>query len=131
MIFLFPLVLSLVGAAAFFLTADAGLGLKLLAIVLAVGAALLMFFTRVTPAVPVTIQIVLCIWFVLYWQIDNLRTWRAGRLQAIVLICGLIKGIRPGRPSLRRRAARVFDSRFDLVPQLERCLARPRLAPRV
>ncbi len=71
---LFPLVLSLVGAVFFFITADTGLIWKLLALGLALGAAYMQFFTAVPVAVPVLMQIALCIWFVLYWQIDQMRT---------------------------------------------------------
>jgi hypothetical protein len=39
----------------------------------ALGAAFVQFFTTVTPAVPILMQVGLCLWFVLYWQIDSLR----------------------------------------------------------
>ena len=74
MIFLFPLVLSLIGAAFFFLTADVDLPWRLVAVALALAAAGLQFFTATTPFVPVATQIVLCIWFVIYWQMDSFRT---------------------------------------------------------
>lgn len=46
---------------------------RILPVVLALGAAYIEFFTGVPLFVPVLIQICLCIWFVLYWQFDEMR----------------------------------------------------------
>lgn len=72
MIFLFPLVLSLVGSLFFFAAADAEAKWKFAAVILAIGAACAQFI--LVPAgvvhfgIPVAVQIVLCLWFVLYFQ---------------------------------------------------------------
>lgn len=73
MIFLFPLVLSLVGSLFFFFAADVEAKWKFAAVLLAIGAACAQFFLVPSGVVhfgiPVGIQIVLCIWFVLYFQL--------------------------------------------------------------
>lgn len=73
MIFLLPLVLSIVGALFFFIT-DAPLVLKLVVVVLVAAAAFVQFFVPAVPLViPVLVQVALSIGFVIYWQIDQMR----------------------------------------------------------
>ena len=73
-IFLFPLVLSVIGSLFFFFAADTELKWKVTAIVLAIGAAAAQF--TLVPAevlhfgIPVAVQLVLCFWFVIYFQIS-------------------------------------------------------------
>lgn len=73
-VLLIPLVGSLVGSLFFFFAADTEAKWKFTALLLAIGAACAQFF--LVPAgvvhfgIPVAVQIVLCIWFILYFQID-------------------------------------------------------------
>lgn len=76
MIFLIPLVASIIGGVFFLFAADAEMKWKLMVLGLVLVAAVCQFIPplagNVPMLVPVMIQIVICIGLVLYFQLDNL-----------------------------------------------------------
>lgn len=71
MIFLFPLILSVVGVM-FFLSSDVDTKWKLLAAAMVIASVGLQFgFAEyVHFLIPLAIQIVICIWMAIFWQIN-------------------------------------------------------------
>ena len=71
MIFLFPLVLSFVGTVFIVLSEDIGTLWKAVAVALTGGSLVLLFVPalRTHFLVPLAMQLIVCIWVALYWQI--------------------------------------------------------------
>jgi hypothetical protein len=70
-IFLFPLALSVVGAVFILFNEDFGPAAKTFAVLLAGGSIPLLFVPAVHFLVPLAMQLVVCIWVALYWQIQR------------------------------------------------------------
>jgi hypothetical protein len=70
-IFLFPLALSVVGAIFIFFSDDFGPVGKTLALALSFGSIPLLFVPAVHFLVPLAMQLIVCIWVVVYFQIQR------------------------------------------------------------
>jgi hypothetical protein len=71
MIFWLPLALSVVGTAYFLFLTEEDKKWKALMAALTAAALVLQFGIRIHFAIPVALQLIVCVWTIIYWKLDG------------------------------------------------------------